>query len=86
MAADPEPARPRLPAWLAELDSSRGFPPAKSPFTPVEFTGLMVTPYLNDAKRLAYSLKATGVRAPSRGMARPAAEDHLIGHAAGTTF
>ncbi len=49
-------------------------PPAGSPFTPVEFTGLMVTPYVNDAKRLAYSLKATGVRAPSRGISRPAAE------------
>jgi hypothetical protein len=38
----------------------------------VEFTGLMVTPYVNDANRLAYSLKATGVRAPSRGFGRPA--------------
>ena len=45
--------------------------PAGSPFTPVEFTGLMVTPYVNDANRLAYSLKATGVRAPSRGISRP---------------
>jgi len=37
------------------------------PFTPVEFTGLAVTPYVNQAGRLAYSLKAAGVRAPSRG-------------------
>jgi hypothetical protein len=43
------------------------------PFAPVEFTGLTVTPYVNQAGRLAYSLKATGVRAPSRG-GRPAAE------------
>ena len=50
-------------------------PPAGSPFTPVEFTGLMVTPYVNDATRLAYSLKATGARAPSRGIGRPAAEN-----------
>jgi hypothetical protein len=49
-------------------------PPAGSPFTPVEFTGLMVTPYVNDAGRLAYFLKATGVRAPSRGIGRPAAD------------
>jgi hypothetical protein len=48
--------------------------PPGSPFTPVEFTGLMVTPYVNDANRLAYSLKATGVRAPSRGPSRTAAE------------
>ena len=40
--------------------------PAGSPFTPVEFTGLTVTPYVNQAGRLAYSLKATGVRAPGR--------------------
>ena len=50
-------------------------PPAGSPFTPVEFTGLMVTPYVNDANRLAYSLKATGVRAPSRGHRPPGCRD-----------
>jgi hypothetical protein len=40
--------------------------PAGSPFVPVEFTGLTVTPYVNQAGRLGYSLKATGVRAPGR--------------------
>jgi hypothetical protein len=34
----------------------------------------MVTPYVNDTGRLAYSLKATGVRAPPRGLGRPAAD------------
>ena len=38
--------------------------PPGSPFAPVEFTGLTVTPYVNQAGRLAYSLKATGIRAP----------------------
>ena len=38
-----------------------------SPFVPVEFTGLTVTYYVHQAGRLAYSLKATGIRAPSRG-------------------
>jgi hypothetical protein len=33
------------------------------PFVPVEFAGLTVTPYVNQAGRLAYSLKATGIRA-----------------------
>ena len=42
------------------------------PFVPVEFAGLTVTPYVNQAGRLAYSLKATGVRALRPG--RPAAE------------
>jgi hypothetical protein len=43
-----------------------------SPFTPVEFTGLTVTYYVNQAGRLAYSLKAAGVRGPGRsGRAAP---------------
>ena len=37
------------------------------PFVPVEFAGLTVTPYVNQAGRLAYSLKATGVRTAPRG-------------------
>jgi hypothetical protein len=42
-----------------------------SPFTPVEFTGLTVTYYVNQAGRLAYSLKATGIRPPVRGRPGP---------------
>jgi hypothetical protein len=42
-------------------------PPPGSPFTPVEFTGLTVTPYVSQAGRLAYSLKASGIRSPGRG-------------------
>jgi hypothetical protein len=56
-----------------------------SPFTPVEFDGMAVVPYVDTGRcqakdtgkcgaRLAYSLKATGIRAPSRGLSRPAAE------------
>ena len=41
--------------------------PPGSPFAPVEFTGMTVTPYVNQAGRLAYSIKATGIRAPGRG-------------------
>jgi hypothetical protein len=50
-------------------------PPAAagSPFVPVEFAGLTVTPYVNQAGRLAYSLKAAGVRAPGRS-SRPGAD------------
>jgi hypothetical protein len=40
--------------------------PPGMPFVPVEFTGMAVTPYVNQAGRLALSLKATGVRAPGR--------------------
>ena len=45
------------------------------PFVPVEFTGLTVTPYVNQAGRLAYSLKATGIRAPGRGRPGPEARE-----------
>ena len=59
--------------------------PAGSPFVPVEFEGLQATPYVDAARcraketgrcgaRMAYSLKATGVRAPSRGIGRPVPE------------
>jgi len=59
--------------------------PAGSPFVPVEFEGLTATPWVDGSRcqakdagrcgaRLAYSLKATGVRAPSRLPARPAPE------------
>jgi hypothetical protein len=41
-------------------------PAAGLPFVPVEFAGLTVTPYVSQAGRLAYSLKATGVRVPGR--------------------
>ena len=58
---------------------------AGSPFTAVEFEGLMATPYVDSSRcqgngkskctaRQAYSFKATGVRAPSRGIGRPAPE------------
>ena len=45
--------------------------PAGMPFVPVEFTGLTVTYYVNQAGRLAYSLKATGIRSPGRGRPVP---------------
>jgi hypothetical protein len=60
-------------------------PAPGSPFTPVEFDGMTATPYVDASRcsgdgkskcgaRMAYSFKAAGVRAPSRGMARPAPE------------
>ena len=58
-------------------------PPAPgAPFTAIEFEGMTATPYVDSGRcqgqgkcraRQAYSLKATGVRAPSRG-GRPAPE------------
>jgi hypothetical protein len=62
-------------------------PAPGSPFTAVEFDGMTATPYVDSSRcsgdgknrcaaRLAYSFKATGVRAPSRGIARPSAPEH----------
>ena len=58
-------------------------PAPGSPFTAVEFDGMAVMPYVDGSRcdpdskkcggRLAYSLKAAGVRAPARGITRPAA-------------
>jgi len=46
------------------------------PFIPVEFAGLTVTPYVNQAGRLSYALRATGVRTVSRqGRAAPEGRD-----------
>jgi hypothetical protein len=39
-------------------------PVAGLPFTPVEFDGVSVTPYVNGNGRLAYSIKAREMRAP----------------------
>ena len=63
--------------------------PAGSAFIPVEFEGMQATPYVDASRcngdgdgkhkcraRLAYSLKATGVRAPTRLPSRPAPEHH----------
>ena len=62
-------------------------PAPGSPFTAVEFDGMTATPYVDASRcsgdgkhkcaaRQAYSFKATGVRAPSRGIGRPAPESH----------
>ena len=57
--------------------------PTKAAFEAVEFEGLTVTPYADASRcqgkgkcaaRQGYSLKATGVRAPSRGVTRPVPE------------
>jgi hypothetical protein len=58
-------------------------PVTGSPFIPVEFAGLTVTPYVNQVGRMAYSLKATGVRSPARG--RPTSDGKGTGPREGET-
>jgi hypothetical protein len=51
-------------------------PPASGmPFVQVEFTGTTVTPYVSQAGRLAYSVKAAGVRVPGRTARGGSAQD-----------
>jgi hypothetical protein len=40
-------------------------PPTGTPFEAVEFDGMTVTPYVANNGRMAYSLRATSLRAPA---------------------
>ena len=82
--ADPE-ARQRTVKVKIAAQVQPVLPPvtAGSPFTAVEFDGMTATPYVDSGRcqgkgkcgaRQGYSLKATGVRAPSRGVTRPVPE------------
>jgi len=70
--ADPQ-ARARTVKVKVTSAQQPVLPPAAggAPFVAVEFVGLTVTPYVNQSGRLAYSVKASGVRAPGRGGGRP---------------
>ena len=86
--ADPEARQRTVKVKIAaQVQPVLPPPAAGSPFTAIEFDGLTVMPYVDASRcggngngnkkcaaRQAYSLKATGVRAPQRGMTRPAAE------------
>lgn len=54
-------------------------PPAKAPgfpYAPAEFDGLTITPYANARGRVAYSFRATGMRAPASAKSgRPASAE-----------
>ncbi|MGP4101791.1 plasmid replication, integration and excision activator [Nonomuraea sp. KM90] len=49
---------------LAPVQPVAPAPVAGLPFTPVEFDGMTVTPYVNGSGRLAYSIKARQMLAP----------------------
>ena len=75
--ADPK-ARDRTVRVKVAAEYQPTLPPASAgaPFAAVEFTGMTVTPYVNQAGRLAHSFRATAVRAPSHGTTvRPATEN-----------
>jgi hypothetical protein len=86
--ADPEARQRTVKVKIAaEFQPVLPSPTPGSPFTAVEFEGMQATPYVDSARcqgngdgkhkcraRQAYSLKATGVRAPSRLPSRPVPE------------
>ena len=77
--ADPEARRGDKTVTVKIAAPHQPIPPeamAGVPFRPVEFDGLTVTPYVNESggrPRVAYSLRATGMRAPQVGGASSAA-------------
>jgi hypothetical protein len=69
---DPDLAGRSREAVVKILADQQPAPPTRTLFEAVEFDGLMVTPYVTDRGRLAYSLRATGIKA-ARGAGKDAA-------------
>ena len=86
--ADPEARQRTVKVKIAAQVQPVLPPPAPgSPFIAIEFDGMTVVPYVDASRcqardtgkcgaRMAYSLKATGIRAPARGLGRPAPDSH----------
>ncbi len=68
--ADPGARKGDKTVTVKVLDTVQPVPPdttGGTPFRPVEFDGLTVTPYLDDKRnRVAYSLRARAMRAPTK--------------------
>ncbi len=60
---DPDLAGRSRETVVKILADQQPAPPTKALFEAVEFDGLMVTPYVTDRGRPAYSLRATGIKA-----------------------
>lgn len=64
---DPDLAGRSRETVVKILADKEPVPPTRQPFEMVEFEGMVVTPYVTDRGRMAYSLRATGIKS-----ARPA--------------
>ncbi|MCA2229017.1 plasmid replication, integration and excision activator [Nonomuraea aurantiaca] len=67
MDADPTVKASQKTVAVKVISSVQPIPPAPMaglPFTPVEFGGMSVTPYVNQQGRLAYSIRAREMRSP----------------------
>jgi hypothetical protein len=71
---DPELAGRSREVGVKILADREPAPPTGHPFELVEFENLTVTPYVTDKGRMAYSLRATGLK-PARQQQHPAAKD-----------
>jgi hypothetical protein len=60
---DPDLAGRSRETVVKILSDQMPVPPTRALFEAVEFEGLQVTPYITDRGRLAYSLRATGIKA-----------------------
>jgi hypothetical protein len=60
---DPELAGRSRETLVKILADQMPAPPTRQLFEAVEFEGLTATPYITDRGRLAYSLRATGIKA-----------------------
>ncbi len=67
---DPELAGRSREVVVKILADRMPVPPTRAPFEAVEFDRLTVTPYVTDKGRLAFSLRAMGIK-PGRPMAQP---------------
>ncbi len=76
--ADPEARKDMRTVTVKISAPHQPIPPEAMPgvpFRPVEFDGLTVTPYVNDKGRIAFSYRATHLRAPAVGVRKPAVEN-----------
>jgi hypothetical protein len=63
---DPELAGRSRETVVKILADRMPAPPTRQPFELVEFDGLVVTPYVTDRGKLAFSLRATGIKVAAR--------------------
>jgi hypothetical protein len=63
---DPDLAGRSRETVVKILADREPIPPGRQPFELVDFDGLVVTPYVTDRGRLAFSLRATGIKAAAR--------------------
>ena len=72
---DPELAGRSREVGVKILADREPAPPTGHPFELVEFENLTVTPYVTDKGRMAYSLRATGLKPGRQQPQHPAAKD-----------